>query len=309
MKKINLVIFGCRDNTLEFIKTIDKNKYLIKKIVTINLDCAKKNNVSGYKNLNNLTNSKNLLISRKYNLSDLKITNFFKKKNFDIGISIGWQRIIPKTILSRFKYGVFGMHCSYLRLPNGKGRSPINWSVIQGYDYLYAQIFKYTDKYDDGPIIYSEKIAINQFENISEIQKKLALFFSSFLSLKYKLNNKIKCTKVRNIKKKNVEFLKRNEDSGLINLKKHSSKSLCDFVRAQSYPYPGAFFLLNKKKFIIDECKIFHNEGKFKLIRKNYHIFDDDTILFKLKKDYILTTKHRIKKKYLKDEYLNKIFL
>ena len=309
MKKINLVIFGCRDNTLEFIKNIDKSKYIIKKIVTINYNCAKKNNVSGYKKLNNSTNSKNLLTSRKYNLSDKKIINFFKKKNFDIGISIGWQRIIPKTILSRFRHGIFGMHCSYLRLPNGKGRSPINWSVINGYNYLYAQIFKYTDKYDEGPIIYSEKIGINQFENISEIQKKLALFFSSFMNLKYKLSDKIKIAKPRNIKTKNVEFRKRNKDSGLINLTQYSAKSLCDFVRAQSYPYPGAFFLLNKKKFIIDECKIFHTEGKFKLIRKKYHIFDDGTILFKLKKDYILITKHRIKKKYLKDEHFNKIFL
>ena len=75
MKKINLVIFGCRDNTLEFIKTLDKSKYIIKKIVTINYNCAKKNNVSGYKKLNNSTNSKNLLTSRKYNLSDKKIIN------------------------------------------------------------------------------------------------------------------------------------------------------------------------------------------------------------------------------------------
>lgn len=308
MKKLKIVIFGCRENTIEFIETIDKKKFLIKKVITITKNCAIRNKVSGYKNFKNLSIANKLIVSPKYNLSHIKIQKFFSKNKFDLGISIGWQRIIPESILSKFKHSVIGMHCSYLKLPNGKGRSPINWTLIKGYNYLFAQIFSYTAKFDEGPVLYNEKMKINSSENISEIQKKLALFFSSYLNTKSNfLRKPIK--KQSNFNGAKIEFKKRDKNSGLIVLKNHNSKTLCDFVRAQSYPYPGAFFLVKKTEFIIDEIKIFHTDGKLKLINKKFHIFNDKTILFKLKKDYILITKHRINSKYLKNEYLNKIFL
>ena len=141
---------------------------------------------------------------------------------------------------------------------------------------------------------------------LNDIQKKLALFFTSYLN-NFKINKKIKF-KIKRKNKKLIEFKKRNEYSGQIILGNHCGKSFCDFVRAQSHPYPGAYFLYGKKKFIIDDAKIFYIEGKLKLLNKRFHIFQDKTFIFKLKNKYIFVSKHRIKDKNLKNEYFNKIF-
>ena len=179
MKK-PIVIFGCRYNTLDFIKSLNESKFDIRLIVSISPSVAKKNNVSGYCDLKKIRGIKSKVIySSKYNLQN-KLIEFFEKKKHYLGFSIGWQRIIPNQILNSFKAGIFGMHCSHLALPSGKGRSPIIWSIIKGHEKLYVQIFKYSKDFDEGPLVYREKIKILKHEDIEVIQKKLSLIFSSF---------------------------------------------------------------------------------------------------------------------------------
>jgi UDP-4-amino-4-deoxy-L-arabinose formyltransferase/UDP-glucuronic acid dehydrogenase (UDP-4-keto-hexauronic acid decarboxylating) len=307
MKKTSIIIFGCRSNTLDFINSLDQKKYIIKSIISISPITAKKNRVSGYINLKNFKKIKSkVIISKKYNLQN-SLINYFEKNNCELGISIGWQRIIPEKILKSFQKGVYGMHCSYLKLPRGKGRSPIIWTIIKGYKHLFLHIFKYVSKFDEGPIIFREKIKIYDYENIHDIQKKLSLIFSNFINnlnlKKLKYAKKIKTSR-------NISFLKRDENSGLVILKNHNAFSFCNFVRAQTDPYPCAYILYKKIKFRIVEAHTFIEKEK-NLIRKNlkYYIFNDKTFIFKLKNQYVYVKKHKINKKYLKNEIFDKIFV
>jgi len=307
MKKYSVIIFGCRHNTQELLNSLSKNKFIIKKIISISPFTAKKNKVSGYFNLKRNKKFKSKIIfSKKYNLDDKKILKFFQKKNYYLGISIGWQRIIPQKVLDSFRFGILGMHCSYLDLPNGKGRSPVIWSMIKGFAYLKIHIFKYISKFDEGPLVYKKKIRILQFENIFDVQKKLALIFSNFLNNQ----NFHKIKKKSKKRSKNIIFKKRNDNSGEIILKKHSCKSFCNFVNAQSHPYPGAFFLINNLKYKIYQALPFHDNKEFILNKKmKYHIFSDNTFIFRLKNNYVYVKKHGINKNFLNNEFFNKIFL
>ena len=70
-----------------------------------------------------------------------KDKNFFRTKAFDIGLCTSWQRIIPKDVLSCFRFGVFGWHGSGFEFPNGRGRSPINWSIRLGLNSIFHNCF------------------------------------------------------------------------------------------------------------------------------------------------------------------------
>ena len=306
MKK-PIVIFGCRHNTLDFIKSIDKSKFDIKLIVSISPSVAKKNNVSGYCNLKKIRDIRSKIIfSNKYNLRNNLIEFFAKNKHY-LGFSIGWQRIIPNQILNSFSKGIFGMHSAYIPLPSGKGRSPIIWTIIKGRKDLYVQIFKYVANFDEGPLIYREKIKIFDYEDIDVIQKKLSLIFSSFVN-KYNFN-KISFLKKKKINKL-VSFPKRDQNSGKIILKNHNAHSFCNFVRAQTKPYPCAFIAYENLKFKIFEANIFVNDRKINLDKNlKFHIFYDRTFIFRLKKKYVYVKKHNISSKFLKNEIFNKIFI
>lgn len=59
-----------------------------------------------------------------YSLKSKADNKFFAgAKEFSLGFCIGWQRLIPVSVLERFSVGVFGMHGSVRNLPFGKGRS------------------------------------------------------------------------------------------------------------------------------------------------------------------------------------------
>jgi methionyl-tRNA formyltransferase len=306
MKK-PIVIFGCRYNTLDFIKSLNKSKFDIKLIISISPSVAKKNNVSGYCNLKKITEIKSKVIhSSKYNLQN-DLIEFFKKKKYFLGFSIGWQRIIPDQILNSFRAGVLGMHCSYLPLPSGKGRSPIIWSIIKGHEKLYVQIFKYVKDFDEGPLVYREKIKILKYEDIDVIQKKLSLIFSSFA-------NEYNFDAIKFLKKKKqnklVYFPKRDQNSGKIYLSNYEARSFCDFVRAQAKPYPCAFISYKNFKFKIYEANIFMNDKKIQLNKNiKFHIFSDNTFIFRLKNEYVYVKRHNIKNKFMNNEIFNKIFI
>ena len=85
----------------------------------------------------------------------------FSKNNFQIGFVVGWQRLIPENILDTF-IGVFGMHGSAMKLPKGRGRSPMNWSIIEGRKVFYTNLFKYNSGADDGDVLDTFKFSNKQ---------------------------------------------------------------------------------------------------------------------------------------------------
>ena len=107
-----------------------------------------------------------------YTLSDLSDRERIRKANLNIGLVTGWQRIIPPEVLSFFSLGVFGWHGSFLNFPNGRGRSPLNWSIRLGADRIYHNFFQYDAGVDTGPIFDTRMFFIEPSDYISDLQKK-----------------------------------------------------------------------------------------------------------------------------------------
>ena len=91
----------------------------------------------------------------------LPILSPMEENEFEIAVSMGWQRLIPKYVLDKFAYGVYGFHgnCGYL--PFGRGRSPLNWSIIQGDTRFNLNLFRYCDDQ-----LYRTNVFVDKFHNI-----------------------------------------------------------------------------------------------------------------------------------------------
>ena len=152
----NIVLFGVKTDTYDL---YNKFKDDIDLVVTLNDEETKNYHISGGEKINKLIN-KNCYESNSYNFSTQECKDFFNNNTFDIGIVYGWQRIIPQYVLNRFKHGIFGFHASPLGLPFGKGRSPINWSIILDFKQVYNHCFQYNKNVDDGDIYSTTKLDI-----------------------------------------------------------------------------------------------------------------------------------------------------
>ena len=300
----NIVLFGVKTDTYDL---YNKFKDDIDLVVTLNDEETKNYHISGGEKINKLIN-KNCYESNSYNFSTQECKDFFNNNTFDIGIVYGWQRIIPQYVLNRFKHGIFGFHASPLGLPFGKGRSPINWSIILDFKQVYNHCFQYNKNVDDGDIYSTTKLDILPWDNINSMRLKSIIDAKNVVSklIKDFYNNNIKLQD-KNLSVPESFFLKRKPSDGKINLSKNTNE-IFNLVRGVSYPFPGAFLFYDNLKITIWEAypfsfNLFKNQKPGKILK----ILKDNSFLLKtidgvlLVKDYTIENNIKLKEKeYLK---------
>ena len=256
--KYKVVVFGTKQSTSYL---INKFKDDIDLVVTVNdnksYNIAGKGDVIGTANDNNIE----CYSTDDYTLKSCK--EFFENNEFDIGISYGWQRLIPNSILGKFKHGVFGTHASPLGLPYGKGRSPLNWSIIRGFKQVYFNLFKYEVKADSGMIYSKTKFEINDWDTIESIKVKDLIVTKSQVGklIEDYNNNNIKLFS----QKDNIEetfFPKRSPKDGKIDLSL-GVRDTYNLIRGVTKPFPGAFLMCDDMKITIWDAVPFDNQLDF----------------------------------------------
>ena len=191
-----------------------------------------------------------------YTLSNHDYASYFESSKFDLGLCTGWQRIIPNNILNTFKYGVFGWHGSGFNLPNGKGRSPLNWSIRLGCKKVFHNCFKYSENPDEGDIFDIKKILIDDEDYIYDLQVKALEHIkeSSVKLINSIINSDL--TLKQQPKHPSIWLPKLSEESGLLTLDNMIMRDAINITRSCSHPFPGAFIRLNEDNGIIRIWKL-----------------------------------------------------
>lgn len=169
-------MFGCK-STSELLARHIHETLSLDTVVTISEDKAAKAEVADFKKLSPwcAENGVRLHFAERYDQKSNEDLAFFRQEQFDIGFVNGWQRLIPSDILALFGVGVFGMHGSAANLPIGRGRSPLNWSLIEGRKVFYTNLFKYKAGVDDGDVIDTIAFGINDADTAETLHYKNTL--------------------------------------------------------------------------------------------------------------------------------------
>jgi methionyl-tRNA formyltransferase len=164
--------------------------------------------------------------------------------NLDMLLVMGWQRLIPDWFLSSLSIGAFGMHGSSKPLPHGRGRSPMNWSLIQNKDRFYTHLFRYRPGIDDGDIVSVQLFDITQFDTCLTLHYKNTL--SMIRLLTRAMPQLLAGTAEFSAQPAGGEtyYPKRAAEDGLIYFS-DKTIDIYNLVRAVTKPFPGAFSYLN----------------------------------------------------------------
>ncbi|OFY97775.1 MAG: hypothetical protein A3K10_03610 [Bacteroidetes bacterium RIFCSPLOWO2_12_FULL_31_6] len=252
---MNIALLGCKGTTLDLLNNICQNgKIKISQVVTLSEENAQKNKVAFYQgNQLKAYCSKNNIpcyVSQTYHMNNEADIAFFKESKIDLLVTIGWERLVPSEILQTLGKFSCGMHGSAYGLPKGRGRSPLNWSILTEHRKFITYLFKYDPFVDAGEIIGLKPFDINEFDTISSLHYKNRLCMQQLLE-----------TYVPLIEKNEVVFFpqppldpsfypKRIDEDGVIDWHQKTN-DIYNLVRAVSDPYPSAFTFLNNKKVII----------------------------------------------------------
>lgn len=241
LKGLRIAVFGCKE-TSEFLVDFLLEISSVEAIVSISPELGMKANVAGYSDLRAFGERLGVRVytAERYSLKSAKDFEFFKEESFDLGFVNGWQRLIPAEILETFSLGVFGMHGSAMPLPKGRGRSPLNWSIIEGRKHFYTNLFKYDPGVDSGQILDTFKFSIGERDTCE------TLHFKNSLAMKQLILRSCPAFSSGSLKlypqssERPTYYPKRTPENALIDWSQ-DVYSIDRFVRAQTKPFPGAY--------------------------------------------------------------------
>lgn len=176
-------------------------------------------------------------------------TEFLDAKSCDVLLSINYIFLIEQNIIDIPKIIACNIHGSLL--PKYRGRTPHVWSIINNEKMTGITAHVIDSGCDTGDVLEQVQIEIDANDTGATILKK---FETHYFPLVVKVLNKIKDDKLLRYPQDNSKatfFGKRTSDDGLINWSWQRER-IYNWVRAQSYPYPGAFTFYLREKVIID---------------------------------------------------------
>ena len=280
--KYKVVVFGVKDTSENIVEFIQNTICPVNLVITISPEVTKKNQVSGYKGLSVLTEKYGIPVHEadSYFLTDDKTQTFLQENEFDIGISMGWQRLIPASVLERFRYGIYGFHgnCGYL--PFGRGRSPLNWSIILGDTRFNLNLFRYDEKADSPNIFATEMFSITPHDDIRTAQYKNMICSKNLIRKLLKAYEEENITIRTESKDFDSWYNKRTAGDGKIDFHDRT-RTIHNLIRGVAAPFPGAFAFLGEKKVTIWEAQPFDEMIDFSAYAPGevVDVFDDRPIV------------------------------
>ncbi len=255
-----IAVFGCKSTTIFLLESLRK-VVDIACVVTIDSEMGILNEVADYQDIGEYCAKNSIIIYKasRYDLKSERDEFFFKNNNFDVAFVIGWQRLIPELILKTFSIGVFGMHGSSDDLPIGRGRSPMNWALIERKKHFFTNIFKYDPGVDSGDILDTFVFSIRSTDTAK------TMHYKNVLAMKLLINNNLERLLIGSVKlkaQKNITatfYPKRSPEDSLIDWNSDIFQ-IDAFIRAVTQPFNGAFSFIDRCKLIIWRASIFETD-------------------------------------------------
>ena len=256
-KPINkrVAVVGCKHTTLDLICGLMRHRFAIDHCITITSEKAKEQQVAGFLDLMPFLKQWGIptTIAQKYNLRSERDKETFLALKLDMLLVMGWQRLIPDWFLESLSIGAFGMHGSSLPLPHGRGRSPMNWSLIQNKKLFYTHLFQYKPGVDDGPVVGVQTFDINEFDDCHTLHFKNMVSMTQLCMEHLPALLDGSAVLIPQSTEGISYYPKRTAEDGLIYWQ-DSALDIYNLVRAVTRPFPGAFSFLDddpeKKVFI-----------------------------------------------------------
>lgn len=182
------------------------------------------------------------------NVNDRVTLDWIREKEPDIILQTGWSQKFGPELLRLAKYACIGEHPA--PLPQGRGAACINWAILTGETQWGDTFFHMVEKYDAGAVYAQEMFTIASYDDVKTVYDKVAL-----TSRKIILENIDKWTEgifstIELDESKATYYKKRRPSDGVFTFQM-AARPLHDFIRAQTEPYPGAFFLHGGEKITV----------------------------------------------------------
>jgi UDP-4-amino-4-deoxy-L-arabinose formyltransferase/UDP-glucuronic acid dehydrogenase (UDP-4-keto-hexauronic acid decarboxylating) len=257
-----VVYAGCTEAGFDLMRYIHEELIDVDELLTLTPEQGEKYGVSGYFDCSDYCERNNIdmYTPKQYSMTDTDIEHY-KKNPTDIMIVHGWQRLIPSSVLNTITHGALGLHGSAFGLPAGRGRSPMNWSLIEGLDRFLLSVLHLDEGADSGGLVATKKFDISDRDTIRTMYYKLVVagqkLFDNILSGEIENGFNVEAQDG-----KPTFYPKRYPKDGAINWE-DPTNIIDRLVRAVGEPYPGAFTEYESERVFFWEAQPFSTDFIF----------------------------------------------
>ena len=193
---------------------------------------------------------------------DKKTYDFIKNAKPDLIWVTDYRYLISMKIISEAVFGAVNLHPSLL--PKYRGRASLNWAILNGEKEIGLTAHFIDKNLDSGDIINQKKFFLNENEDVGDALKKLMPYYSSITK---DVINKFQNNTVTSVPQDHslaTIYPSRKPEDGVINWF-NSAEQIFNFVRALSYPYPGAFSDIKKSRIYIWKAELIKDNNESKI--------------------------------------------
>lgn len=253
-----LVMCGCHVGGKSIVEAILAEGYRFDYFVCLSPEQAQKHNISGYFDFAPMAEAHSIPVyyPKTYSLKAEADVAFFQEQRFDVLVQGGWQRLFPAPVLDTLGVGALGYHGSSDFLPKGRGRSPMNWSIIEDKKRFIMHLFLIKPGADDGDVIDCEDFEITPFDDIETMYFKYSIVNRNMVlrNLTSLLDHTFQVVPQQG---KASYYPKRTPEDGKIDWEELDVWQVYNKVRALTRPYPGAFAQIGEEVYTLWKARVF----------------------------------------------------
>lgn len=167
----------------------------------------------------------------------------------DVVLSVNYLYLIEKDVINLPKKHAINFHGSLL--PKYRGRTPHVWAIINGEKECGITAHLINEACDTGAILYQKKVNILADDTGQKILDKYKLQYPFVVNKVLSMIENNSLSPREQAHEKATFFGKRTPDDGQIDWSWQKER-IYNWIRAQAYPYPGAFTFYEGVKIVID---------------------------------------------------------
>lgn len=168
-------------------------------------------------------------------------------------ISAGFRSPIAAMIFRKTSLGAYNLHPSLL--PRYRGRSPLNWAILNGESEVGLTLHHMVEEVDAGPIVAQRALPIGADEPVSSVVARVDREIEPLLREAWPLLVEGRAPAVDQDHSRAHYFGGRSPEDGRLDFA-WPARRLHNLVRAVSEPFPGAFFEREGRRITVWEARV-----------------------------------------------------
>jgi len=215
-------------------------------LVTLDRDSLQR--MSGGVDLTALASGEQIPVLPVRNVNDRSAVEWIREKSPDLLLVVGWTQLVKTELLRVPTFACLGFHASLL--PKSRGRAPVNWAIINGETMTGNTMIVLEPEADSGDIVAQREIAISDEDDCCTIYQKVGETEADMLDEVLPMIEQRILPRRKQDDSEATVMPKRRPEDGIIDWNR-PTRAIYNWVRALTYPYPGAFSLLDGEKIWI----------------------------------------------------------